>query len=96
MHIGKRDQAGFFIQHWGRVAVITEDAEVFGPGTFTHHQYRQGFSTVGLPGRIAPRVFTDSDKGLAGRRDLFTKITKRSSNVVAWHHHQTQLVVITE
>ncbi|MNR17616.1 hypothetical protein D3C85_1342880 [compost metagenome] len=96
MHIGKGDQAGFFIQFWRGIAVIAEDAEIFGPGAFAHHQYGQGFTGMGLPGRVSLGVFTDFDKRLLRGNHLFTQIAGRGTDVVTRHHHQTQLMVIAK
>ncbi|MNI54163.1 hypothetical protein D3C73_1090490 [compost metagenome] len=96
MHIGKRDKACLLVQLRRGITVVPQHAKVLGTGTFTHHQYGQGFSAMGLPDRVFLRILTDLDEGLLGRRDLFAHITERGTHVVAGHYHQTQLVVITE
>ncbi|MNQ83578.1 hypothetical protein D3C85_986640 [compost metagenome] len=96
MHIGERDQTGFFIQLRRGVAVITEDAEILGPGTFTHHQNGQGLATVVLPDGVSLGIFTELSERLLRRRNLFTQVTERGADVVARHHHKPQLMVIAE
>ncbi|MNV61649.1 hypothetical protein D3C71_1541650 [compost metagenome] len=96
MHIGVGDQAVFLAQLRRGVAAIAKNAEILRPGTFTHDKHRQGFAPVGLPGRIAPGIFTEFHKRLMCRRNLFTQVTGRGAKVVAWHYHQAQLVVIAK
>ncbi|MNH35400.1 hypothetical protein D3C79_960770 [compost metagenome] len=90
------DQAVFLVQLGSCIPWIAEDAEVCRPRALAHDEHSKGLARVARPTAIESCVLRNRHEGLLRRLEFFACIADRSTDDIARHDHEAQLVMVAK